>query len=517
MLLRSSKSRPVAHLAASLRLQARAAGSPGASVSGAPRSVSCAPPRSRRAFSSSSSSYSYSSSSSSSSSSASSSSPRFSYVVAESYSAKKRSETLAPATFEARLLEERGVLRKQLEQLSIASQAAAADNDLKTLNSHQYHSRVLLRKLQEIDSQLALLVLVQKLNLHAPLDFLKQHTLQSMDGVVDGSLDALATDTEILDRDTGEDSFFFTPTEGPLASKGIAFGVADGVGGWAAMGVDPSAISKGLCFHLHRIFCTHMVSQLREPDSASISLPAPKALLNAAFSELKEIQARSSNAAAIAGGTTACVGIASASTGTLHLANLGDSGAAVFRSGKIALQSTPQVHAFNTPYQLSIIPDEITQLEDRNNASKEQGRRIADTPLDADTASFQLKHGDVVVIATDGFLDNVFPSTAVSIVTNHMLAKKVWKKSQTDGGIIPNTEDSDQSPGLSQAAAGNLAHQLVMAAYNAARNPKSKTPFAKEFMDEFHAPYSGGKPDDTTVLVIYVQEATSPAPVKAKL
>lgn len=34
--------------------------------------------------------------------------------------------------------------------------------------------------------------------------------------------------------------------------KGLSFGVADGVGGWVDVGVDPSLFSQALMFHAHR-------------------------------------------------------------------------------------------------------------------------------------------------------------------------------------------------------------------------------------------------------------------------
>ena len=36
------------------------------------------------------------------------------------------------------------------------------------------------------------------------------------------------------------------------ARQGISFGVADGVGGWASSGVDPSLFSQALMYHSHR-------------------------------------------------------------------------------------------------------------------------------------------------------------------------------------------------------------------------------------------------------------------------
>lgn len=36
------------------------------------------------------------------------------------------------------------------------------------------------------------------------------------------------------------------------SSQGISLGVADGVGGWVTMGVDPAMFSQALMFHAHR-------------------------------------------------------------------------------------------------------------------------------------------------------------------------------------------------------------------------------------------------------------------------
>jgi len=46
-------------------------------------------------------------------------------------------------------------------------------------------------------------------------------------------------------KDSGEDAFFATTVGGSY--NNVAFGVADGVGGWQDQGVDPSHFSHGLC------------------------------------------------------------------------------------------------------------------------------------------------------------------------------------------------------------------------------------------------------------------------------
>ena len=49
---------------------------------------------------------------------------------------------------------------------------------------------------------------------------------------------------------TGEDAFFVASIGG---TSNVAFGVADGVGGWADSGIDPSDFSHGLCEHMSAI------------------------------------------------------------------------------------------------------------------------------------------------------------------------------------------------------------------------------------------------------------------------
>jgi len=43
---------------------------------------------------------------------------------------------------------------------------------------------------------------------------------------------------------------------------------------------------------------------------------------------------------------------------TLHTANLGDSGFMVVRRGQVVHRSTEQQHFFNTPFQLSVPPED---------------------------------------------------------------------------------------------------------------------------------------------------------------
>jgi len=183
-----------------------------------------------------------------------------------------------------------------------------------------------------------------------------------------------------VDSPTGEDNYFIAQR-----SKGeTAVGVADGVGGWAEMGYDSSAISRELCKAIEEGY-------LNSKDNEASSYP--KSLLEEAFKKIK------ANQVVKVGGTTACLGVFQPN-GLLRIANLGDSWCGIFRENKLIAETKVQTHGFNTPYQLAIIPSEIL---DRKDGS----RFIMDKPLDSDEYEFQLMKNDVVLFATDGVIDNI--------------------------------------------------------------------------------------------------------------
>ena len=49
---------------------------------------------------------------------------------------------------------------------------------------------------------------------------------------------------------SGQDAFFIGDVGADAASGDVAFGVADGVGGWAESGIDPADFSHGLCEYM---------------------------------------------------------------------------------------------------------------------------------------------------------------------------------------------------------------------------------------------------------------------------
>src|SRR6266480_3098215 len=124
---------------------------------------------------------------------------------------------------------------------------------------------------------------------------------------------------------SGQDAFFVSNVGFPSSSshnngngvQQIAFGVADGVGGWADSGVDAADFAHALCDNMAS-------ASAHYPDSFGGSANAqhplrPTALLEHGYQSVLQ------DGRILAGGSTACVALAG-TDGTLEVANLGDSG-----------------------------------------------------------------------------------------------------------------------------------------------------------------------------------------------
>ena len=99
---------------------------------------------------------------------------------------------------------------------------------------------------------------------------------------------------------SGQDAFFVSNTGN---SKGVAFGVADGVGGWSDSGIDSAHFSHGMCKWMARI---------ARDGSSSEKDPTPEALLQTAYDSLVE------DGKISGGGSTACIAVGNPN-GTLRV------------------------------------------------------------------------------------------------------------------------------------------------------------------------------------------------------
>mmetsp|Transcript_9749 Transcript_9749/g.14378 ORF Transcript_9749/g.14378 Transcript_9749/m.14378 type:complete len:371 (+) Transcript_9749:65-1177(+) len=259
--------------------------------------------------------------------------------------------------------------------------------------------------------------------------------------------------------DTGEDAFFLTENirneeNGHYVS---AFGVSDGVGGWARMGIDPSAFSRSLMKNAAKV----------AEENTTLE---PKEILNQSYQRVVE------SGRVKAGSATACVSMFDHQTGKLKVANLGDSGFMVFREqadGKFrqVQSSSEQTHFFNCPFQIAIVP--------KNSNS------YSDSPEKADEYTLNLIPGDIVVVATDGLLDNVFAQD----IAQHL-----------------NRETTCTT----------MATTLVEHAKGVATNTirQNETPFAVAARQSGYT-WKGGKDDDIVCIVVRVSDVMDTTPIES--
>jgi len=226
----------------------------------------------------------------------------------------------------------------------------------------------------------------------------------------------------------GEAAFFISGDKRVL-------GVSDGVGGWAEVGVDSSLYSRCL-----------MTNALAKSSSSSVRDP------------VEIMQAAYDNCTKVVGSATAVV--ASLDGEKIRAANLGDSGILVVRDNKVQLRSKEQQKGFNFPYQL--------------------GTNSKDVPKVADRYELTAKPDDIVVLATDGFWDNLFDEKILQLITT-------WRNEK--GG-----------------QADKLAKLLAEEAERVSRS-QARTPFQVAAASA-GLKFAGGKEDDITVVVGVVAPAS---------
>ncbi|KAL6511739.1 hypothetical protein OROGR_021336 [Orobanche gracilis] len=170
----------------------------------------------------------------------------------------------------------------------------------------------------------------------------------------------------------GEDAHFICPGE-------QAIGVADGVGGWADVGVDSGKYARELM--------SNSVNAIQEEPKGFID---PARVLEKAYTSTKA-----------KGSSTACI-IALMDQG-LHAINLGDSGFMVVREGCTVFRSPAQQHDFNFTYQ----------LECGNSG---------DLPSSGQGFTIPVAPGDVIIAGTDGLFDNLYNSDITAVVVHSVRA-----------------------------------------------------------------------------------------------
>ncbi|GFP80883.1 probable protein phosphatase 2c 55 [Phtheirospermum japonicum] len=238
----------------------------------------------------------------------------------------------------------------------------------------------------------------------------------------------------------GQDAHFID-----VASQTI--GVADGVGGWSKHGIDSGEYARQLI--------TNSIIALHENHKAGRHVD-PKRVIEEAYSHTTA-----------PGSSTACIVALSGEDNMLRAANVGDSGFLVIRDGAVLYKSPAQQRSFNHPYQLGATSG-------------------CDGPSVAEEIEVRAEKGDVVVLGTDGLLDNAHATEISEIVCRGVME---WK---------------DVMEFCCSVA--NVAH---CNSFDTHRD----TPYSIGARKAGYTSRIGGKVDDITVIIAMIEEQRFPVPV----
>ncbi|KAM3339587.1 putative protein phosphatase 2C 55 [Capsicum galapagoense] len=206
-------------------------------------------------------------------------------------------------------------------------------------------------------------------------------------------------------------------------------GVADGVGGWAKKGIDAGIYARELMRN-------SLIATNNEPKGHV----NPKRVLEEAYKNTN-----------YEGSSTACIITLNSEKNTIRAANVGDSGFFLLRKGKIIYKSSIQQRGFGCPYQLG---------------------KCNDNPSVAKEMELIVKKDDILIVGTDGMLDNM----------NQSEIEKIVRRAIDD-----------------KLKAEELARKIGKLALYNSLDRFADTPFARASRRK------GGKVDDITVLVAYFQ------------
>jgi protein phosphatase PTC7 len=291
---------------------------------------------------------------------------------------------------------------------------------------------------------------------------------------------------------SGQDAFFFSQIG---TTNATAFGVADGVGGWVESGLDPADFSHGLC--------EYMTCAARSwPQGSNTTSLHPKDLLQVAYDEVTEDDSIEG------GGSTACLAIAEPD-GNVEVANLGDSGFMHLGGNAVRHFTQPQTHAFNTPYQLSKTPQRmLVQMAVFGGPTT-----LSDLPKESSVTHHRVRHGDVLVFATDGVWDNLSPQDVLGIVSRHMVDLGAWVEKNGAIEVGQNLAKLVHAGSAHKAGKASLQAKVAVAIAKEAKetglNTRRDGPFAKEVQKAYPGEnWHGGKPDDIAAVVAIVLEET---------
>ncbi len=258
----------------------------------------------------------------------------------------------------------------------------------------------------------------------------------------------------------GEDAFHAVPSS--FVRPGHVFlAVADGVGGWSQSGGDSSKVSNGIIQGIAKALASPLAGP-QSPEEDSPGGMLQRAAIEA-FAAMRQAGSFSK------GSTTLSTVLVDVEANRADFANLGDSGALIIRRGEVIASSASGQEAFNMPHQVGF---------DQN------GTPYGSIEAMTSKMSIRLLPRDIIVVATDGVLDNLYPEEIAALVTT------------LTAGIWDPRHSSRPSPMSSKRAAfeeriKGATESLARLAYIRSKEALWKSPFASGAIANGYT-FSGG-------------------------
>ncbi|GAA5897408.1 hypothetical protein JCM6882_001879 [Rhodosporidiobolus microsporus] len=282
----------------------------------------------------------------------------------------------------------------------------------------------------------------------------------------------------------GEDAYFL---------RSDSLGVADGVGGWSGHAGANSA-------RWARKFMHHCSAELARYENIEDDLflqyyeVDPVDVMQRGFEKtLAECKEEGT-----IGSSTALLALLR--NDELRLANLGDCACCVIRGSSYIFRSEEQQHQFNFPYQA--------------------GTNAKDTPAkDAQRFTVKVKRDDIVILSSDGLVDNVFSDDLLEEVLRFVGTNPPLSTSTSTLSSRPSSPSSSSNPSSNPSAPQSqttftlrrfspqaVSEALCFRAKSVYDDQRAvASPFQQRAMEEgIH--YAGGKIDDVSCLVAVVGE-----------
>lgn len=253
----------------------------------------------------------------------------------------------------------------------------------------------------------------------------------------------------------GEDWYFLAPSK-------RAIGIADGVGSWVEVNVDPAIFARQLMSNA----CEAAEAQITASSSAS-DPPSNGAAVSGDLLAQDILEAACSKTTVL-GSSTACVIVMNGNV--LTASNIGDSGFLVVRDGAALMATTQQQHKFNFPFQVGGLG------------------ALGDSPAVSDRYEVEVKPGDIIILGTDGLWDNVFHDELVSVL-----------KYCTTQKMGP----------------GKMAQVVALYAQHRAADTQFASPFAYSAY-QAGIRLMGGKMDDITIVAGVVEQEPTESPPRGE-